>query len=454
MSLPEKPVALLVDKEGDETIALREFLDELGLEVRWAKDGETAYNILDSERVDVLICELRIQRIDSMRLLRVARERNPEVCAVLLATHGEIDLATEAMRQGAYDFQLKPINYPKLAAVIHRGISHQRVVDRVSVMEERLDRKFGISGLIGNTPEIAALASRIRQIAPTSASVLITGETGTGKELIAQAIHHQSRRRDEALVKLNCAALAEGVVESELFGHERGAFTGAVEQRRGRFELADGGTLFLDEIAELSLRIQAKLLHVLQGGEFERVGGHETLRADTRVICATNRDLRVETTERRFREDLYFRLNVVSIHLPPLRERRADIPLLVRAFLDEFNRKHGRKVTGVTRGALRELVAYDWPGNVRELRNVLEGVVVFTEEARPLDVADLPADLTSSAVGTVTLGITVGMTMAEIERRAIQATLRQAGGEKKQAAAVLGIGLRTLYRKIKEYGVG
>ena len=453
MSLPEKPVALLVDKEGDQTIALREFLDELGLEVLWAKDGEAAYNILDSQRVDVLISELKVHRIDGMRLLVVARERNPEVCAVLLATEGDIPLATEAMRQGAYDFQLKPINYPKLGAVIQRGVSHQRVVFRVSELSERLDKKFGFASLIGNTPEIAALTGRIRQIARTSATVLITGETGTGKELVAQAVYQHSGRRSEPLVKLNCAALAEGVVESELFGHERGAFTGAVERRRGRFELADGGTLFLDEIAELSLRTQAKLLRVLQNGEFERVGGHETLRVDARVLCATNRDLRADVAAGRFREDLFFRLNVVTLHLPALRERRADIPLLIRAFIDEFNERHGRRVTGVTRGALHELLAYPWPGNVRELRNVLEGMVVFAEGKRPLEVADLPADLVDRGTQAASLGVSVGMSMADIEKRAIQATLQYSGGDKKQAAAILGIGLRTLYRKIKEYGI-
>jgi transcriptional regulator with PAS, ATPase and Fis domain len=320
-------------------------------------------------------------------------------------------------------------------------------------MEQRLDRKFGFERLIGNTPEMAALAARIRQIAPADTTVLITGETGSGKELVAQALHQHSSRRNEVFVKLNCAALAEGVIESELFGHEKGSFSGAFERRKGRFELADGGTLFLDEISELSLRTQVKLLRVLQTGEFERVGGQETLRVDVRALCATNRDLRVEVAAGRFREDLFFRLNVIPVHLPPLRERRADIPLFVDAFLKEFNEKHGRRVAGVTRGLLRELTAYAWPGNVRELRNVMEGMVVLAQGRGALGVDDLPAEMRDRPSQGTDIGARAGMSMAEIEKRALEATLRLTGGDKQRAAAILGIGLRTLYRKIKEYGI-
>ncbi len=449
------PRVLVVDSETPETKRLVAFLEDSGYEVFWARDGEAAFNVIESESepepINVIITELRLHRIDGMRLLAMARARNPEVCVIVITKEADVELATEAMRQGAYDFQAKPLNLEKMKAVIERGVSHQRLVVEVSDLHSRLDSRYGFEHLVGNSRGMMEIFDKIRQIAPTRATVLITGETGTGKELIALAIHQNSPRRNEPFVKLNCAALSEGVVESELFGHEKGAFTGAVAQRRGRFEIADCGTLFIDEVSEVTVPVQVKLLRVLQEREFERVGGSETVRVDVRLIVATNQKLEPLVKKKKFREDLYYRLKVVTIEIPPLRERKEDIPLLVDAFIKEFNELHGKKVKGITRGAMDLLMLHSWPGNVRELRNSIEGMVVFCPRERLLDVSDLPEHLRAGKKHRHVFNVSVGMTMEEIEKRAIEETLKAAGYDKQKAAETLGIGLRTLYRKMKEY---
>jgi DNA-binding NtrC family response regulator len=375
------------------------------------------------------------------------------VCAVVITEGADVEMAVEAMRQGAYDFQAKPLNLDKLLAVLRRGLSHQALAARVAEIEGQLDERLGFERLSGRSRAIQRVVDQVRAIATTRATVLIEGETGTGKGVVAQAIHQNSSRKGERFVWVNCGALAEGVIESELFGHERGAFTGASAMRRGRFELADGGTLFLDEISEMPPSVQVKLLRVVQDRAFERVGGTETLKADVRLIAATNRELAAEVRAGRFREDLFYRLSVVKIQMPPLRERREDVPVLVETFIKEFNREHGRKVTGVTRGALDRLMRYPWPGNVRELKNSVEGMVVFAEGRRPLDLSDLPAGLREVESEGERLTLAVGMTVAEAERALIHATLQHTGQDKPRAAAMLGIGLRTLYRKIKQYSI-
>ena len=427
------------------------FLRQHALEVVWTHDGEGAFHALDEKRVDCLVTELRFHRIDGLKVLKRARERNPDVCAVVVTEGGDVEMAVEAMRQGAYDFQVKPLNLEKLLAVLQRGLSDQRLAARVAEVEERLDERFGFECLTGHSRAIARVLEQIRHIASTRATVLIEGEIGTGKGVVAQAIHQNSPRRDERFVWVNCGA-AQGVIESELFGHERGAFTGG-SSRRGRIELADGGTLLLDEIGDAPPGAQVKLLRVLQDREFERVGGQETLKVDVRLIAATSRDLAVDVKAGRFREDLYYRLSAVRVAMPPLRERREDIPLLVEAFLKEFNLEHVRKATGITRGVLERLMRYLWPGNVRELRNTIEGMVVFAEGKRPLDLSDLPVALRAVESEGEVLRMTVGMTVEEAELQLIAATLRHVGHDKPRAAAMLGIGLRTLYRKIKEYGI-
>jgi len=463
--LLHRPRALIVDKDSAETKELESFLTQKGFEVHWAKDGEQAFNLLDRPAPEaagvsngagpeLVITELKAQRVDGMRLLEVARKRNPEVCVILIADRGSMELATSAMREGAYDFQLRPLNLPKLLAVVERALSHQQLVSRASALEERLDERLKVPNLTGHSRAMQDLLAKIIQIAPTRATILIHGETGTGKELIAQAIHQLSPRRNERFVKLHCAELSANIIESELFGHEKGSFTGADAQRKGRFELADQGTLFIDEISEIEPNVQTKLLRVLQDRQFERVGGNETVKVDVRVIAATNRPLEVLTARGEFREDLYHRLKVIQIDVPPLRERKEDIPLLVETFIKVLNKEHGRKVTGITRGVADRLMHYDWPGNVRELKNTIEEMVVYTQGKRALEVSDLPIQLRQQrARSAEDLNVTVGMSIEEIERRAIEATLRATGHDKQKTAKMLGIGLRTLYRKQKEYGL-
>jgi DNA-binding NtrC family response regulator len=452
------PQALVVAKDSDDVKELLVALDSWGFKTVWAKDGEAGYNVLDGPEVlHALITELNVQRIDGMRLLSVAKQRNPEICVIMIASDADIELATEAMRQGAYDFQTKPLNLKKIKVVLDRGLSLQRLAFEVTDLHRRLDQRYGFHNLIGNSRGMVAVYNMIRQIAPTRATALIMGETGTGKGVAAQTIHQNSSRRDAPFVTLNCASLAEGVIESELFGHERGAFTGAIQTHKGRFEIADGGTLFLDEVSEMSLATQAKLLHVIEDREFERVGGTRPIKVDVRLIAATNRDLEQQVKGGKFREDLFFRLNVVSIKLPPLRERKQDIPRLVEAFLREFNIEHEKYITGISRGAMDLLMQYYWPGNVRELKNTIEGMMVLSASGRLLDVSDLPEHILRQVelkTPAADIHVRVGMTMEEIEKIAIEHTLRSVGYDKQKAAEILGIGLRTLYRKQKRYQLG
>jgi two-component system response regulator HydG len=450
-----RPEVLLVGRDTAEIREIVGFLTETGYAVTWARDGEAGYNALDSKHFDAMVAELRPQRIVGLRLLNLARQRNPEICVVLLTSRSpdDIELATEAMRLGAYDFQLAPWNLEKLGAVIQRGLSHQELVIKYSELHRRVDKRFGMHNIVGNSPQMVTIYNQIKQIAPTHATVLIFGESGTGKELVAQAIHQSSLRNDERFVKLDCAALAPTLIESELFGHEKGSFTGAIRDHAGRFELADGGTLFLDEVGELPFNVQGKLLRVLQDREFERVGGTDTIKTDVRLICATHRNLAEMVDRREFRLDLYYRLNVVTITIPPLRERRVDIPLFVDMMTKRFNEEHGKEVQGLTRGAMERLMSYPWPGNVRELRNTIEGLVVLSSGPEFIDVPQLPAHLAGPDATDPAIRFRIGMSMDEIEREALLRTLQHTGFDKTRTAEILGIGLRTLYRKIKEYGL-
>jgi DNA-binding NtrC family response regulator len=445
---------LLVDPETPESRKLIAFMRSRGFRALWARDGESAFNVLDTEAVDSLVCELRMERIDGISILQRALRLHPGLCAVMMTAGGDVETAVEAMREGAYDFQTKPLNLEKLVATLRHGLSHQALATRVADLESRLDERFGFERFTGNSPAIQRVIDQTRQISATRATVLISGETGSGKNLVAQALHHNSPRSRERFVRVNFAALANDEVESELFGHEQGAVPGAEERRRGRLEIADGGTLYLDEIAELSLPVQAKLLRVLQEQEFERVGGSETNRVDVRLVVATNRKLDELVARQGFREDLYASVRVVTIEMPPLRERTEDIALLVEEFIRDFNRTHNRRVTGISRAALERLLAYDWPGNVREFKNCIEGMVVFVESKRPIAVTDLPVALRefqTEPAREVRLGL--GQSMEEVERRFIEETLRWVGYDKPRAAETLGIGLRTLYRKLKEYEI-
>ncbi len=455
---PTAPVVLVVDRESEATRALVAYLRARALEVVWARDGESAFGALDQTPVDCLVTELRVPRIDGMTLLRRAREKHPELCAVVITDRPGVEMAVEAMRQGAADFQVKPLNHEKLLAVLRHGLEHQAMAARVAEMEAQLDQRFGFEALHGSSRSLQRVLEQVRHIAPTRAPVLIEGEPGTGKGLLAQTIHRNSPRRGERFVWVSCAALAPEAMEGELFGVEPGApapsggaavATGAP----GRFEQADGGTLYLEDVGLLPPPVQVRLLRVLHDRSFERAGGTGTLKADVRLIAATPRDLAPDVHGGRFRADLYERLSVVRVQMPSLRERREDIPLLIEDFLRELNREHGRKVTGVTRGALERLMRYPWPGNVRELKNAIEGMVVFVEGRRALDLSDLPEPLREIESAGEKLELTVGMTLEEAERRLVAATLSHTGFDKVRAAAMLGMGLRTLYRKIKQYGL-
>jgi DNA-binding NtrC family response regulator len=444
---------LVVDRETDAARALATFLAAQDLDVLWLHDGEGALNAIDDRRVDCLVTELRAPRIDGMALLRHARARHPLLCAVVISDEPAVERAVEAMREGAYDFQTRPLHHDRLLAVLQRGLRDQRLAARIEDMEGRLDERFGIRELTGASRAITRVMEQVHHVAPTRSTVLIEGESGTGKALLARVIHHNSPRKLERFVWVNCGAVAADAIEGELFGVEREEGGAAGGPRAGRFELAEGGTLFIDEVDALPAAVQARLLRAIQERAFERVGGEGTLRADVRLVAATDANLERAVREGRFREDLFERLGVARIRMPPLRERREDVPALVDAFVRELNRQHGRHVRGVTRGALEALIAHEWPGNVRELKVTLEGMVVFAEGRRPLQWSDLPQALTGTRARAAPR-LAPGMTVAEAERDLIAATLEHTGGDKPRAAAMLGIGLRTLYRKVATYGLG
>ncbi|MBN2310365.1 MAG: sigma-54-dependent Fis family transcriptional regulator [Candidatus Hydrogenedentes bacterium] len=450
----EAPVAsvLLVDQDPSTSREIVSFLESQGYEVERVDDGEKAYNRLDSRPFDVLITDLNAHRIDGMRLMAVAKDRNTEICVILITEQPDVERATEAMRQGAYDFQTKPLNLGKLGAVIERGVGRQRLVLEQHELRRRLDEQYGLGNLIGRSRQMITVYAAVRQIAPTKATVLIQGETGTGKDLIAQAIHNSSPRRDAPFVKLNCASIPEALVESELFGHVSGAFTGATHSRQGRFELADGGTLFLDEVGELTPALQSKLLRVLEHQQFERLGDSRTIAVDVRLIAATNRSLERMVESGGFRDDLYYRLRVVTIEVPTLRDRREDIPLLANHFIGEACAENGKSVAGITRNAMDLLMRYEWPGNVRELRNIVEGMVIMAREGRALDAGDVPQHVRKSTAPEVSeIRILTGTPMSEVERIVIEETMKVCDYNKERCAKTLGIGLRTLYRKLKAY---
>lgn len=451
--LASPPRVLLVVPQSDGVIPLEAYLKEQGFEVLRAHEGAAGYDVLDREPVDVLICLLRTPRIDGLRLIQLARQRNSEICSIVLASSDEIELGTEAMRQGAYDFQILPVNLAKIGAVLERGLSYQRLVGEVTDLQRRLDERYRIGRIRRRSSAWNRIYAQAEQVASSRATVLLVGETGTGKGEVAKAIHQMSPRRDRAFVETNCGALPDSIVESELFGHERGAFTGASTSRKGRFELADEGTLFLDEVGDLSGATQVKLLRVIQSGEFERVGGSQTLRVDTRLITATNRNLEEMVEAGSYRQDLFYRLNVVAIKIPPLRECRDDIPLLVNEFLREFCVENDKELRGMSPEVMDLLTDYDWPGNVRELKNCLEGMVVMAKAGVELSEADIPAPIRKAPRHQSAGGITAGRTMLEIEREAIVVTLKAVDYDRRRAAQMLGIGLSTLYRKEKEYGL-
>jgi DNA-binding NtrC family response regulator len=448
-----KPLILIVDDDAEVRRALGRSMKRWGYAVREAADLVEGRELLSSEEIDLLLTDLRLPSGDGMELVHLARSLSAQTAVIVLTGYGSVETAVEAMKAGAYDYLTKPVNPEELQIQTERALEQKRLRVDVRRLRARLEDKLSLGNIIAASPPMKRILETVEQLAGTQVTVLVSGPSGVGKELIADAIQHRSDRRDGPYIKLHCAALAEGVLESELFGHERGAFTGAVKRHAGVFERADGGTLFLDEIGEVPTSTQVKLLRVLQDQRFERVGGEQTLQVDVRLIAATNKDLHAEVAAGRFRDDLFYRLKVVQLAVPPLAERTEDLLPMISRFVAEAAQRNRRPVRGVTPEALEQLTAYDWPGNVRELKNTIEGMVALAR-GEELTVADLPPEIKGRVERLASTGeirVPVGWTMEQIEREAIRKTLAANDDNRTRSAEVLGIGLRTLHRKIKEY---
>ncbi|MCC5878028.1 MAG: sigma-54-dependent Fis family transcriptional regulator [Candidatus Sumerlaeia bacterium] len=446
-----KRTIMIVDDEKNTREGLKWALEAAGAEIHLASDGEDALVKLGSQPVDLVLSDLKMPRLDGMDLLTHVKEEFPETEVVILTGHGTVETAVDAMKKGAFDYVIKPVNIDELQLLIQRCFEQKELRRENEQLRRAVNDRYGFDSIVGRSPQMENVFEKIRQVAPTRASVLVQGETGTGKELIAKAIHFNSPRRRKPFVAVNCGALSQTLLESELFGHEKGAFTGAIRQKAGRFEMAHGGTIFLDEIGETTPELQVRLLRVLQEQEFERVGGTKSVKVDTRVVAATNRDLKKEAEAGRFREDLYYRLNVVRIDLPPLRERTDDIPLLAHQFLKEFCTEHGKDLV-MGQKSMNALQNYHWPGNVRQLRTIIESAVILTP-GKEIQPRNLPEEVRSDASPSNSVRLRVGMTVSDAERELIRATLSEFAGNKAKAARVLGLGRKTLYRKLEEYGL-
>src|SRR5438105_4722821 len=453
-----QPTILIVDDEKHTRDGLRRLLEN-EYDVYVAADIAGAIDVLEREQIDILLTDLRLGNEDGMTLIdRALKMPHPPIC-IMMTAYGSVDIAVEAMKRGAYDFVTKPLNLDKVEMLIARALGARKLEQENRTLRQQVDERYGLENIIGESAALREVLDTIRQVAPSSASVLIEGESGTGKELAAHAIHNLSRRNHAKFIAVHCAALSPTLLESELFGHERGAFTGAHERRVGRFEQANGGTIFLDEVAEIPPPTQVKLLRVMsEERAFERVGGNQTLRADVRLIAATNKNLEALVREGKFRDDLFFRLNVVRITMPPLRERKDDIPLLVRAFVRHFAKLNEKEVVDLAPEAMNALLTYNWPGNVRELRTAIEhGVVMAT--GPKIAPRDLPAALRQAAGATLPRGISPAkafgekaspLDLHETERKLILQALATTNGNVTAAAKKLGISRRTLHRKINE----
>jgi nitrogen regulation protein NR(I) len=464
--LPEKKQVLIVDDEPNLRKILAAQLSRDGYDVLTAEDGEEGLNVLKEHHIDLVVTDLKMPKVDGMSLLREALRIDPDLPVVMITAHGTVDTAVEALKLGAFDYLTKPFDKDEVRQIVGKALKTRQLAgEEVSVRQVAPGARFGI---IGTSTGIADLYAVLERVADTPTTVLLTGESGTGKELVARALHAHSSRSDKPFIKVNCAAIPKELIESELFGYERGAFTGAVSSKPGRFELANGGTLFLDEIGEIPVEMQVKLLRALQESEFERVGGIKTIRVDVRLVAATNRDLKKLIATGNFREDLFYRLNVVPIRLPALRERAGDIPLLVDHFLTKYNERLKKHVTGVEPETHSLLAAYSWPGNIRELENVIERAVLFCDGPR-LRPADLPpevkgpltaqqhpltdADLQAALAGEGGLKEHVKVAMTRLERELVGHALSQTGGNVTHAARLLKISRKGLQLKMKELGL-
>jgi two-component system response regulator HydG len=473
----QRITVLVVDDEPGLAEGMAEALERIGLTTMSCTSGREALRLIEENEIDLVLTDLVMHEVGGMDVLRAAKTRHPDCEVVVISGQGDDKAAVEALHAGAATYIRKPLRVEEVRAVVQKQIDRLRLLRRRDELERRVDESYGISGIVGRSDAMRSVLTLVRQVADTNATILILGESGTGKELIAQAIHRLSKRRQAAFVAINCAAMSETLLESELFGHEKGAFTGAVRNHRGKFEYADGGTLFLDEIGDMPASLQAKLLRVLETREVIKVGSNEAIKVDVRIVAATNKDLEQAVREGRFREDLYFRIKVVTIALPPVRGRREDIPPLVERFVKEFAGLHGRNVAHVTTAAMAKLSAAPWPGNVRQLRNIIETSVLVTP-GDTIDVANLPPEIAAvetpraapgpgaaapalhvsspaaapAADATPSSLDDLVMPLDDIERILIRNALKAKGGNREQAAKALGISERTLYRKIKQYG--
>lgn len=450
--MPPRHHILIVDDEKNAREGMKWALETPEWTVDVAASAEAALAHLETNQADLVVTDLKMPGMDGLQLLERVKAEDPTVEVIVITAHSTVETAVEAMRKGAFDYQTKPIRLDELKMVIERALQRQSLARENERLIKAVEDRYGFEKIIGRSPPMEAVFQTIRQVAPTRATVLIQGESGTGKELIANAIHFNSPRRREPLVPVNCGALAPGLLESELFGHEKGAFTNAIRSKPGRFEMANNGTIFLDEISETSPDFQVRLLRVLQEQRFERVGGTKTIQVDVRVIAATNKNLEQLVAEGKFREDLFYRLNVITIKIPPLRDRPEDIPLLVGAFLKEFGDQYSKPGLHLSAKTMAQIQSYDWPGNVRQLRNAIEGMVVMAN-AKELPPRLLPEPIRRGTQPKGNIAIRVGSTMADAEREMIRATLAHLSGNRAETARQLGIARKTLYRKIEEYGI-
>ncbi len=448
---------LIAEDEPILRIAIADALRKEGWEVDVAEDGAKAMALFEKHLHDVVLTDVMMPRMDGMEVLRRVKAIQPETTAVLITAYATVDSAVEAMRQGAADFIAKPFSMMQLQLRLSNVCSFRLLKEQNTRLQEQLEKRFSFGNIIGKSKQMREVFELIKLVADSEASVLVQGESGTGKELVASAIHFNSSRRTQPYIRVSCASLPESLIESELFGYEKGAFTGASERRVGRFEAAAGGTLFLDEIGELPLAIQVKLLRVLQEKQIERLGSHRSIKVDVRIVSASLRPLEEEIAAGRFRDDLYFRVNTVTIHLPPLRERREDIPVLAQAFLEEFCRERGKQIEGFADAVLEAFDNYAWPGNVRELRNVVERAVLFCNTSR-VTLEEMPATLRGWAASTRHVATQPVMTLQEAVERAeieaIKAALAATSGRRSDAAELLGVSRKTLWEKAKHFGLG
>jgi len=452
---PESVTVLIIDDEVAHAEAMRETLARVGYNCIVATSGAEGAEKLEANDVDVVVSDLVMPDLDGMEILRLAKKKSSDVEVILVTGKGTIETAVKAIQDGAHTYLTKPINLRELRTWVAKAVEKQRLTRKNVELQRQLDKSFGFAGIIGHSPQMMRVFDVLQQVSPMNVSVLIYGETGTGKELVARAIHVNSRRKNYAFVPVHCAALSEGILESELFGHEKGAFTGAVAARQGRFEYANKGTIFFDEVADMPESTQVKLLRVLEDGTIMRVGSNQPVSLDVRVIAATNRNLEQDVAEGRFREDLYFRLKVITIELPTLAQRAEDIPLLIDYFIKQFNVKHDKRTTSISPEAHRILLNYSWPGNIRELRNTIENMMVMSKDETVLGAQLIPDTIVERSTDepAAAMNLPTGTSIQAAEAQLIRNALRETSGNREAAAKLLNIGERTLYRKLKKYNI-